>query len=167
MTETEVPYTVGEMAETAEKTPMLLNGDREKLADYIWSLAQLMGMHDWRIKLADDPPPAHPGGDMRPGGFCDVVYGRKYAVIQLAEEWATFEGWELREIICHELCHCHFAPVQWHVNDAAKCMTQREWEMFDSGFTDQMELHIDGISTAWARLLPLPIRDDVPAEEAA
>lgn len=144
---------------------MIFDGDRDKLADYVWSLATAMKLGDWRIKLADSPPPSPPSGDA-PGGFCNVIYGRKYAVIQLADDWASWPDWELRETVTHELVHCHTVQMQWAFNNITHSVSQNVYDTLHGAWTDALEISIDGIAVAWARTLPLPVTAKKKRKEA-
>lgn len=145
----------------SKKRKPLLGGDRDKLADYIWSLAEMMGMGDWRIKLADAPPPEPKSGQA--GGYCEIVGSRKYAIISIAPDWAEWPDWELRETVVHELLHGQLVFVQWATDAVVHSMTQVVYDTWHTSFTHALELSIDAIAVNWAKTLPLPIK----AKEAA
>lgn len=141
---------------------MIFDGDRDKLADYIREMADCMGMHDWLLKLADDPPPnlAPDGSGNVTGAFCNVPYGRRYAVIYVNPEWADWEPWELRYIVCHELLHGHLAALEWSFNNVQHVVSTSQFALLNGSFTDAQELTIDAIGNAWAKTLPLPTKGE-------
>jgi hypothetical protein len=161
MTETHAPYTVGEMAETAEKT-MLLNGDRDQLRTYLRELADLVGLRDWTINVLETPPsnPEH-------AASIDVRYGRKYVNIDFLPEWASWPAEDLRQTCVHELLHCHINHVRWPINNIQELVGHAIYTPLYESVTDYIEYAVDAIASEWAKTLPLPIRDVAPAAEVA
>ena len=140
---------------------MILNGDRNELGRYVRELADVMGLRDWTITVAGDAPDGDPhDAESEIGADCTVTYGRKSAIIRLADGWESWEATDVRYVVVHELVHCHTIPMQWAVNNIAAHVTPAMFDMLTSAHTDFHELAVDGIATAWAAMLPLPIRTE-------
>lgn len=132
---------------------MIFGGDVKELSVYVRELADLMGLRDWTIQV-------EVGGDDLVGyaGRCNVPYGQKFATIRLAPSWAKETWSELRNTCVHELIHCHMMPIRWSINNVQNHLSPSMFDMFTGSYTDFEELAVDGIATAWAETLPLPIK---------
>lgn len=137
----------------------LLKGDRDELGAYLGHLADLMGLRDWTIGLANDPPQSDPHDGHIVEGECLVSYGRKVAMIAVPANWDDQAPDELRRVLVHELIHCHQEPVQWAFNTAANRLGFEAGSVARDAFTGAFEVAVDGIATAWARTLPLPVKE--------
>lgn len=145
---------------------MLLNGDRDELRPYIRHLADLCGLKDWRLLLSDAPLVHDPDRNgYSTMATCAVNYGQKRAVIEISADWASWDAADLRSTVVHELLHCHAEPMRWAVNNTKHAVGTALYEVIYDAFTDAMELAVDGIATAWAATLPLPIKE-VPRDAA-
>lgn len=133
-------------------TPPLLGGDHHALGGYARELADRMGMRDWTVRV--DAVPA----DDDNAGECRVTYGQRRATLRVSADWATRAPDDLRNTICHELLHCHLEPVTWAINNGQVPLGSTAFVIFEGAFRDAMELAVDGIATAWAETLPLPVR---------
>lgn len=145
---------------------MILGGDRNQLGAYIREIANLMGLRDWRLVLADEPPQTADADDMlrreddTAGAYVEVIYGRKLATVSIASTWPQWDPEELRVVVVHELVHCHVEPMRWAFNNVRSITPQTMYQVMYEAFRDAMEPSVDGIATAWAETLPLPIRDE-------
>lgn len=120
-------------------------------AAYVRTLADLLGLKDWRIVVMDAPP-----DDPDQLAAVSVVRGRKIARMYLCPDWATRSAEERRLGVAHELVHCHIEPILVVVESARSAMP--EW-VFDMHYRDvdmASEQAVDGIATAIAPQLPLP-----------
>lgn len=137
---------------------MIFDGDKHQLERYVREMADLCGLRDWTITLSDEPIEGVPhsvGSEF--GGECNVIYGSKYAVIKLADSWPRWEPEKLRTTVVHELTHCHTIPMEWALNGAQDHLAPAMFSLLFGAHRDFHELAVDGISTAWAERLPLPI----------
>jgi hypothetical protein len=145
----------------------LLGGDRHQLGEYLRELADLMGLRDWHLILADGPPESEPTEGHRVQGECTVSYGRKSATIAVSDDWAGEDPDELRRVLVHELIHCHQEPVQWAFNNAANRLGFEAGSVAREAFTDAFEIATDGIAVPWAETLPLPGKAKEEGDEHA
>lgn len=130
----------------------LLDGDRERLKDYIRTLADQMGLYDWALRLGDDPPNIEGAAASN-----YTVYGRQYATIRFDDEWFDYEPDELRTYVVHELVHCHTAKMCWAFDNVKDVLGEGSlYRLANMAFTDAHEMTVDAIATAWAKTLPLP-----------
>ncbi len=77
---------------------------------YTAKLAKLMGLSEWTIHVSTDPPE-----DNESAAEVYCVYGRKYALIRLSVNYYRCSATEQRQVICHELLHCHHAHADRQV----------------------------------------------------
>lgn len=131
---------------------MIFDGDREQLGHYVREMADLCGLRDWTFRVDEGEP-----GNEHWSGSCEVVYGRKYAIIRFAPGWADQAPEDLRNTCVHELIHCHVKPMEWTVNNTQDHLPPAMFGMLTAGYSDSEELAVDGIATAWAERLPLPM----------
>lgn len=131
---------------------MILNGDHHELGQYVREIADLCGLRDWTVRVdvatADD----------NHAGECAVTYGRKFGTVRLAEDWASEEPDTVRQTVVHELLHMHTEPIFWAVNNAQDVLGTATFTVLEGGVRDALEVAIDGIATAWAETLPLPVK---------
>lgn len=152
---------------------MVLDGDRDKLGEYIRDMANLTGLQDWSFKLASETPPRddddpEPYRENSERAACiHIVYGRKFAIVYIAEDWADWTLDDLRQTVVHELMHCHLQGMRWALNNVQSLVPAMTMTVVDGAFRDMCELATDGIATAWATTLPLPVLADDESEEAA
>src|ERR1043166_6218667 len=76
---------------------------RQRFLPYVRQLADLMGLKDWDIRIADEGPE-----DPNHRAEMDCRYGRKLAWIHLADVMLEEEPQEQRQCLVHELIHPHF-----------------------------------------------------------
>lgn len=135
---------------------MILDGDRDRLGNYVRELADLMGLRDWTFDIPPYPPVPTVHEGHRALASTDIAYGRRVATICFADDWAKWRRSDLRNTVVHELVHCHFVVVQWQTDLAESYMSNGEWAMYANGARTAMELHVDAVASAWAETLPLP-----------
>lgn len=128
--------------------------NREWFPDYVGTLADRMGLQDWRIIVMPDPPPGDVDGDG--GALSVVIYGRKVVKLWFATPDSPEE---LRHWVVHELLHCHAALLDWNANSIKRALSDQVFHVWRGGFEDATELMIDGIAMAWAEMVPLPTQE--------
>ncbi len=133
--------------------------NRHWLEPYVRDMADRMGLRDWKITILDEP-----SDDDAAGGQCDLVYGRKVADLKIRVPSAPEE---LRHVVVHELLHCHAALLDWNANSIEKALSPQAFDLWHYGFEDAQEIMIDGIATAWAETLPLPVHEIVISSKRA
>lgn len=141
---------------------MIFDGDKSRIGPYLRELADLMGLRDWTITFNEDAP-----AEEDAGGRVEIVYGRKYASIQIHAAWTTDTPETLRYYCVHELVHAHLEPMRWALNSVQTLLGSMAFEVLEGAHTDALEVAIDGIAREWATHLPLPILADEEGADAA
>ncbi len=132
----------------------LLNGDVHELWVYVRHMADLCGLRDWTVQTLVKSPE-----DMDElAGSCMVWYLRKSAQISLERGWEEWTPERLREVVCHELLHCHIEQITTHVRHLRGRLSTEAAELANETYSGAMEHAVDGIATAWAVSLPLPVK---------
>lgn len=128
-----------------------------KLGRYIRVVANQMGLRDWYFELVPEAPnvPDREDGAIT-AGSCEPLYGRKRARLRFPESFFDETPQDQRVIVVHELLHCHFVPIQWSVQNVSGLIPGEAWHVYSASVSDEMEKHVDAVSTAWAETLPLP-----------
>jgi hypothetical protein len=118
------------------------DADRHRLTAYLRILADRMGLRDWTVDILDETATE--------GVYAEVscLEGRKFARLRFDYAWADLSPEDLRQTCCHELLHCHLAPLQAELERRLKPSSYATAEML-------MEYAIDGIADAWESCLPL------------
>lgn len=116
--------------------------DRDRLAVYLRDLADRMGLKDWSIEVLTEW-----AGD---GAHAEVkcVNGQKRAKVRFDRDWRDQTPEVLRHTCCHELVHCHLAPLLAEADRRLSGVNVATFEML-------LEYGVDGIADAWAPSLPL------------
>lgn len=141
---------------------MIFDGDDNELGLYIREMADLMGLRDWHFyvvvgPLATDEPALT---NSVPLAQIDCTYGRKHARITLVPGWENSAPEQLRMIVVHELVHAHLALMQWIVNNTRDTLGGAAFDVWRGSYHDAEELAVDGIASAWAERMPLPIKEE-------
>lgn len=120
---------------------------------YVRCLADLMSLRDWHVALSKEPAVEDSDAQI------DWTEGTRNARFRVSDEFLSTMGEERqREVIAHELVHCHF--------EEARAMAERamgpRWDDFRLVF----ERGIDAMSVIIAPRLPLPshVTDGTDAE---
>jgi hypothetical protein len=121
---------------------------KQAFSEYLRDLADRMDLRDWHVEIIDRAPA---NGRHSSVWLC---YGQRRAQIMLSEEFLASDVEEQRATLVHELLHLHFAPMDelvegWLSPDQYK------------GHLLLFEYGIDGSARAWARTLPLMLRQPV------
>lgn len=137
---------------------MILKGDRDELGKYMRELADLMGLRDWTVNVLDEAP-----DDDHHAADVEVRYGRRWANVRLASDWASERPESLRATCVHELLHCHLKPTEWALNNAQLPLGTLAFGILEGAYNDALEVAVDAIATSWAETLPLPVKAEQEA----
>lgn len=140
---------------------MIFDGDRDELVRYVREMADMMGLRDWMVGIADDPPPDDANAQV------DVPFGRRCAMIRFSSAWSNRDPEELRQTVAHELVHCHIWSLEQRICDIASLVGSDTRNLAENVYRETMELAVDAIATAWAETLPLPVKEAEQEGEAA
>lgn len=132
----------------------ILNGNRQDLGEYMRVLADLMGLRDWTVNVLPTPC------DTEYAAQVEVRYGRKFANVQFADDWANVSPESLRATCVHELLHCHLKPTEWALNNVQFTLGSLAFGVLEGAYTDALEVAVDAIASEWAKTLPLPVKED-------
>lgn len=131
----------------------IFDGDRDKLGAYVRHMADAMGLKDWDITVSDNPAPEDTNAHIT------CVYGQRRAIVDFDNEWPEWTREKLRRIAAHELVHCFLDQLTWPVSNVRNIIGQSLYDVTHEAIRDAIELATDGIATAWAETLPLPVTD--------
>ena len=123
---------------------------RQRFAPYIRDLADRMELRDWRLAVSDYGPsnPAH-------NASITIANGKKYALIELSDNFLDTAPPEQRKSCVHELVHCH-VEAAWEVAAGELPPAVR------GAFARLMEYAVDGLADAQAPHMPLPPAEGPP-----
>lgn len=123
--------------------------DDPRLPAYLRILADLMGLKDWTIEVLPEP-----ASDGAAAEIC-CVDGRKFAKVRFVRDWHERTPEDLRATCCHEMIHCHLAPLR---ADMERRLSPANFATADM----LLEYAIDGMADAWSACLPLPPDEEPP-----
>lgn len=132
---------------------MILDGDRQALGEYVRDVADMMGLRDWTVGIASDPP-----DDSDANAKVDVPFGRRCAMIAFAPIWAERDPEGLRQTVVHELLHCHLWTLDQRHCDLHSVLKESTYAIHHLAHHEALEIAIDSIAQAWAQTLPLPVK---------
>ena len=116
---------------------------RQRWLPYVRQIADTIGLKDWAIKLPDELPAGDAIASVYP------CAGRKIGTLRLSEDFLDYPPEKQRQVLVHELIHCHAATYI----RAVEIRTDK-----DPVLTLLMEYMTDGLADGFAHLLPLPPR---------
>jgi hypothetical protein len=122
----------------------------DAIGAYARSIADAIGLHDWKIALMAAPAP----GDV--SACVQSVYGRRLTLLFVGEGFASRSKASRRSVIVHELLHAHFRDTERLASDAGDHMRAGRFEPWYSAYVHANELVVDAITDALAPRLPLP-----------
>lgn len=121
----------------------MIDPRKQAFLPYLRSLADRMGLRDWEVKVADEPP-----RDSSASAGVFLPYGMRYVKVHLGESFLDGTPEERRTTLVHELVHVHFAAASGMAEDLIGDGERKCWlRMFEYG--------IDAVAEAWAPSLPL------------
>jgi len=125
---------------------------KEAISLYVYSLAKIMKLQDWKIKVKWDK-------------FCDEfddayatntpVGDSRHCEIRFSERFLELDDQEMTQAVVHELLHCYYFPVEDYTEEMfTKATDEKSAELFSIGHTKLMETAIDGIADGIANVVP-------------
>lgn len=123
----------------------------DALRPYIADLAARMGLAHWRMCITDDLP-----DDRTHAAEHAITHKTNEATIRIGDATLAFTADELREVLVHELLHCHFRLLKEAWWDLDHLVGKPVYEVLSSRFYDGEEFAVDAISRFLAPFLPLP-----------
>lgn len=127
----------------------------QRMASYLITLANQMGLRDWEIRFSSEAPRAEAHGDEKIAATVAVIYGRKHAVIRFASYWWKEAEIDTRYFAVHELVHCHLESLRWATNNMNMQLSPPAWTIFQASISDEIEKAVDAIASGWSPNLPL------------
>lgn len=125
---------------------------RKAVASHLLSLAPLLRLQDWTIKVkwdkySDEFDDAYatntPLGDSR---HCEIRFSKKFLEL---------DDFEMTQVLVHELLHCHLFALEDYSEDIVEELaTKKTAAVFNIGHTKLVETAIDGLADAIAALVP-------------
>lgn len=119
----------------------------------------VLGLDDWTIKLDEDSPSApwlkwptdlarDDGEDAEAIPTAQIVRAPDYrfARINLAPDWRTWDQERLDITICHELLHCVFKEIEWSTDLLTNRISEKTKSFFDSVFLHALEGTIEHLA---------------------
>ncbi len=131
---------------------MILDGDQEKLGEYVREMADLCGLRDWTVQVDTTPAEDHEAGT------CRVTYGRKFGMIRMASDWSGENAESIRQTVTHELLHMHAESVFWSLNNVQDVLGSSAFTVLEGSVRDALEVMVDSVATVLAERLPLPVK---------
>jgi hypothetical protein len=130
-----------------------------ELGKYVRSIADEMGLKDWKFRLCEDEPETpdeHKGTDVYAQASCTPTPGQRMAVLRFTSDFNKMPKDQVRAIVTHELLHCHLAAIyEFGRVGLMNELGQSAYNTFMFGFTQAWEQTIDSIAQAWAVNFPL------------
>lgn len=125
------------------------DADWAVLGTYVREAANTLGLRDWFLLLKHDVPM-----DEEVLASVDAIYGRKYAVVRVCKEFRELSHDEQRQVIVHELVHCHLATLGHMLNKTLRAELGHAGEILVETWRVEFEHAVDAIATEWANLMP-------------
>lgn len=133
--------------------PGLTKKQRAKLGSYMREIADRLNLRDWTINLLHEPIHSSEYATAQ----CESVYGRRWADISFCGHFAQLKPELQREVIVHELLHCHIPARRdgsWH--GLQQLLGMPAYTVFSDAMNQELEHVVDAIANAIAPMLPLP-----------
>lgn len=118
---------------------------------YLRSLADLLGLRDWRVELEDEPC------DSQTAAACvRCIYGQKHAYVRLGRGFDDESPGLQRHYLVHECLHLHLRLLDDVMVNVGNRLAPDTYSALRDTFDDAEEVAIDGIGWAVSQFLPLP-----------
>lgn len=123
--------------------------DFEAIKDYIGEIAEQIGLRDWDLILNTTPceDPAN-------RATCNPTYGQKRAMLTLCKDFATIADDDKRQVIIHELIHCHLDAIDTACRNVRNQLGEMVYPVWAESVKDAIEWATDGIASAIACRFP-------------
>ena len=135
--------------QTPKRPTKLTDNTACVLINYIRNTMDVMGLKDWQFDLSNKPAPS--------GRIAQVeVWGDSMTATFWLGSFFDYGPRMQREIIVHEIVHCHTDKMFKRAREVMRKTLGREaFEVALDSFEQVHELTVDAIASAWARMLPL------------
>lgn len=139
-----------------------VSDNRAWLEPYFRQLIEAMNLGYWRITL-EDQWPAHGDADTSDAS-CWHSSDYYRAKVYLNDPDGDME--ELRSRIVHELVHLLLRDWDKATESVEDHLNPPVWSLYCERLRHEMEQAVDAIAVAWARVLPLPVREQTTPVKA-
>jgi hypothetical protein len=136
--------------------------DKKELVRYVRWCADEMGLRDWALDIHVDTDfteggfKPHNVDDFDAMGSCEPTPGQSRALIRFHPDVRKSSREELREIVVHELVHCHlFRAREFMRTGVLEHVGQSTYNALAFGYDQEWEHSVDGIARPWAEKIPL------------
>jgi hypothetical protein len=122
-----------------------------KLQTYVSRCLPMLLLTDWRVTVreGDEWVSEHSYAAMRQDD------DQWIATIEIGEDFWRLSPDEKREVVAHELVHCHTYPVQQRVLGVLKiALTKKPYAITESLINSDIELMTDNMARSVAAMLP-------------
>jgi hypothetical protein len=124
--------------------------ERKALCAYIRWVGDAMELRDWTFELLRDPAEDGCFAVVRP------IFGQKLALISVCQNFRQLDRKKQREIVAHELIHCHLAALQSQLeDDLEEHLGKASYALFFESAKRNLEYAVNGLEMAIAKHLPL------------
>lgn len=138
---------------------------KEQLLALCEQIKDKFQLKDWTVKFFIDEVVK---GDPDAWGYCEVVYGRKYANITLAEDLLRQDEFSIIHVVAHELVHVHLHHIWQSANDLMEPLSSDLRTSLDKMIRLEIERSTDALSYVVANLLQNKVGiDEVEVSESA
>ncbi len=120
------------------------------LDSYLRDMADRLRLRDWVIVLYREPP-----RDDAAHATVRRTYGQLRACVRVAADFVDETPERQREIITHELLHCHLDNLQQLLVNAQTNLGDAAWGILDGAHKDAIEIATDALTGIIAPHLPL------------
>lgn len=130
----------------------MTHAERKRLARYVRTAANTLGLHDWDIRIQDDEPDTKEAW-----ASVSCTYGRRIARIWFSAGFELIDPDEQRHVIVHELLHIHFDRILSQADGSLPGLLGiGAFSMYMAGLRENIEHGVDAVADALAAALPVP-----------
>lgn len=134
----------------------------DDMRHYVRDCADRLGLRDWTAQFYITPPEDLDKQGVE--GAVNIVLTRRCFTMWLPPEWFAKAGeraslearQDARDTVAHELLHCHFKPIDTHLEQVQTNLGDALWELWHSMYIQRMEIFMDTMANPVAQGLPLP-----------
>jgi len=126
--------------------------ERKRLARYIRTVANTLGLHDWRLDIQEDEPDTKEAW-----ASVSCTYGRRIAQMWLSHGFELLDPAEQRHVIVHELLHIHFdRALSLAESSLPGLLGVGAYSVYLASLRENLEHGVDAVADALAPAFPLP-----------
>ena len=118
---------------------------------YARSIADNLGLKDWRIEVQRNRPDS-PGA----GASFSAIMGRRYARIYLGHAFLAGTPEEQRHYMVHELLHAHTDDIDTAVYQGLEHIDCDAYRLMYATTKNRIEFAVDNLAVAISHAYPLP-----------